>query len=128
MDRARQFRQLDRLVQLGAVLPGNLLQGPGRDIAGEDDHGNSLAQQLAHRVGHLKPIETERQIIVGQHQSRMDHPAADQVDGRHPVGNRCDVVPFVLKDQRQELADLGIVLDQQHRPSDRGEDGWCPVA
>ncbi len=41
LDRVRQLSQLDRFVELNAVVKGDLAQGLGRNVASENDEGNS---------------------------------------------------------------------------------------
>ena len=107
-------RDLDELVELNAVVHGDVAQRLGRNIAGQNDAGNLSIEELAQAPRNLDPRHTIRQIVIGKDDVRRGRPARDPAQRARPVDRGRDAVAFVAHDRRQMAADFGIVLDHEN--------------
>ena len=82
---ARQLLGPDRLVQMHAAVAGDLAQGVGRDITGQD-HGRDVVLELLSQAGDdLEPVEPVRQVVVGDDEAR-NGPLRCQLQRLAPIG------------------------------------------
>src|SRR6185437_14628756 len=114
LDGLGQLLQPHRLVELDAVVTGNVAQRARRYVTGQDDNGDPAMKSRAQLLDNLKPILTLRQIVIREDEIGPDLASRDQIERGDPV--RCDsgMAALVLEQQIEEIAHLGIVLDDQN--------------
>ena len=115
LDDLRQLLQLHRLVELHTVLERDIAQGAGRYITGQNDDRDLTMKLLPQLRGDLKPVHAIRQIVVCKDEVRPDRPSRHQFQRRDAVRRRCRAMALVLEEELEELAHVGIVLDDQDR-------------
>ena len=92
---------------------GDLAQGVGRDVAGEDDSRNLVTEPLPQAGDNLKAVQTLRQIVVGDDEVRAYRPSYRQLQRLSPIlGGRC-AVTLAFEQKREHLTHGRVVLDDQ---------------
>src|SRR6185295_18447326 len=119
LDVARQLPGSDRLVQMYAAVGGDLAQGNSRDVAGQN-HGRDVLPDLLPQAGDdLGPVESVRQIVVGDDEVR-NGPLCRQLQSPAPIGGDQGAMTLVVEKLLQQLAHRRVVLDDQNGAYGRG--------
>src|SRR5271170_7102678 len=63
LDRLCQLPQLDGLVELNAIMAGDVAQGFCRDVAGENDEGNVQVEPLPHSLRNLDARQPDLGLV-----------------------------------------------------------------
>ena len=88
LDRPRQLAELDGLVEMNAVVKGDIAQGLSRNIAGENDERSLSIELLPQSLRHLNAIHAVWQIVVREDKIWSHRPARHRfqssVDRRRP--------------------------------------------
>ena len=114
VDGLRQFADLDRLVELDAVVQRDIAQRVGRDVAGEDDEGNLAVQPRAQALRDFDAIQAVGQIVIGQHDIRRPDRAFQPLQRHAAVEDAGNVVTLVGQEKLKIFPHLGVVLDHEH--------------
>ena len=114
-DRPRQIVQFDGLVEMNAVVKGDIARGLGRNVAGENDEWNSPIERLPQFLGDLNPVHAVGQIVVGEDQIGPHRPARHRFQSSGAVDGRRDVIALIVQEQLEVLAHFRIVLNDQDR-------------
>ena len=88
LDRACQLAELDGLVEMNAVVKGDIAQGLGRNIAGENDERSLSIELLPQSLRHLNAVHTIWQVVVGKDKIRSRHPARHRFQSSGTVDGR----------------------------------------
>ena len=115
LDRLRQLSQLDGFVELNAVVKGDVAQGLGRNVAGENDEGNLATELLPQFLTNLDSVHAVGQIVIGEDEIRSDRPADRQLQSGGTVDGRRGVIALFLQEELEVLAHFRIILDDQDR-------------
>ena len=127
LDRARQLAQLDGLVEMNAVVKGDIAQGLGRNIAGENDEWNLPIELLPQFLRDLNAVHAVRQIVVGKDEIRSHRPARHHFQSGGTVDGGRDGISLFVQEQFEVLAHFRVVLDDQDRSSARRRLRRCVV-
>ena len=69
-DQGHQLPRLHRLVQVQVAALGDLAQGVGRNVAGQDDRRDLVTERLPQAGDDLQAVQAVRQIVVGDDEVR----------------------------------------------------------
>ncbi len=94
---------------------GDLAQGVGRDVAGEDDSRDLMTERLPQAGDDLEAVQTSRQIVVGDDEIRAYRPSRRQFQRLSPILGRRRAVTLAFEQQCEHLAHRRVVLDDQDR-------------
>src|SRR4029077_16534032 len=110
-----QLPSLHRLVQIQVAPLGDLAQGGGVYVAGEDDSRNLITERLPQARDDLEAVQIFRQIVVGDDEVRAYRPSRRQFQRLSPILGRRRTVTLAFEQQCQHLANQRVVLDDQDR-------------
>ena len=115
LDRARQIVQFDGFVEMNAIVKGDIAQGVGRNVAGENDEWNSPIELLPQFLGDLNPVHAVWQIVVGEDQIGPHRPARHRFQSSGAVDGRRRLIALIVQEQLEVLAHFRVVLNDQDR-------------
>ena len=133
LDGLCQLLQPHRLVELDAVMTRNIAQRACRYVTGQDDDRDPTMKLRTQLLDNLEPIQSLRQIEVRKDEIRPDLASRDQIECGDPVWCRSGEAALVLEQEIEELAHLGVILDDQngacalHHFGNRLIDFWLTV-
>src|SRR6185437_2648106 len=117
LDGLGQLFQPYGLVEVNAVMTGNIAQRACRYVTGQDDDRDPTMKLGAQLLNNLKSIQTLRQIVVREDEIRPNLASRDEIKRSHPVWRRRGIAPLLLEQEIEELAYLRVVLDDQNSAS-----------
>src|SRR6185312_13090990 len=117
LDGLGQLFQPYGLVEVDAIVTGNIAQRGCRYVAGQDDDRDPTMKLRAQLLNNLKSIQSLRQIVVRKDEIRPDLASRDEIKRSHPVWRRRGIAPLVLEQEIEEIAHPGIILDDQNSAS-----------
>src|SRR6185312_8456032 len=85
LDGLCQLLQPHRLVELDAVMTGNIAQRACRYVTGQDDDRDPTMKLRAQLLDHLESIHTLRQIVVRKDEIRPDIASRHKIECGDPV-------------------------------------------
>src|SRR5579883_222800 len=85
LDGLRQLLQPHRLVELDAVVTGNIAQRACRYVTGQDDNRDLTMKSRAQLVDNLEPIQTLRKIVVSKDEIRPHLASCNEIECGHPI-------------------------------------------
>src|SRR5271157_1722123 len=119
LDRLRQLSQLDGFVELNAVVQGDVAQGLGRNIAGENDKRNIAIELLPQFLRYLNSVHVVWQIVVGKDKIRWRRSLSQQFQSGGAIDGRRDTIALFVQEQLEVLAHFRVVLNDQDRSGAR---------
>jgi hypothetical protein len=103
----------------GAGAPlGDLPQGGGRDVAGQDDSRDLVTERLPQAGDDLQAIQTLRQVVVGDDKVQAHRPSRRQLQRLSPILDGRREMTLAVEQECQHLAHRRIVLDDQDCAAD----------
>ena len=96
-------------------MKGDVAEGLGRDVAGENDEGNRATEFLPQFLANLDAVHAVGQIVVGKDEIGPDRPADRQVHGGGAIDGGGGVIALFFQEELEVLAHFRIVLDDQDR-------------
>jgi len=88
--------------------------GLGEGAAAGGHHGDGQVRRLLLQPAVERPAVHARHPEVEQHEVRAS--PGDVLQRLVAIGGQLDVVALVGEHQAEHLADIGVVVDDQHRP------------
>src|SRR6516162_4110096 len=113
LDQADQLLRLHRLVQMQVAVLGDLAQGGGRDVAGEDHRRDLVTEGLPQAGDDLEAVQTFWQIVVGDDEIRAYRPSLRQLQRLSPILGGRRAVTLAFEQKREHLTHRRVVLDDQ---------------
>ena len=115
LDRAGQLAELDGLVEMNAVVKGDIAQGAGRNIAGENDEWNLSIELAPQSLRHLYAVHAVWQVVIGKDKVRSHRSARHRFQGAGTVNRRHDEISLFVQEQLEMLANFRVVFNDQDR-------------
>ena len=113
MRKARQLPGPDGLVQMHAIVAGNLAQAVGGNVACQDNGRNCAVGLLLQPAYDLEPVETLRQVVVGNNQVQYAVPWDANSKRLVTISGDQSAVTFVVEKQLEHFEHRRIVFDDE---------------
>src|ERR1700691_680503 len=105
-DHPRQLGQFDGLVEINAVVKGDIAQGLGRNIAGENNEWSLSIELLPQSPRHLNAVQTVWQVVVGKDKIRSRPPTRHRFQSSRTVDGGRNGIALFVQEQLQMLSNF----------------------